>query len=157
MYDGWGEDDPRKMPWHLYLDATLRDYASAVRADITKQNFSVRPRHWYVDTKLWCSRCGESFTFTTSEQRFWYEELSFKVESYAKHCAPCRSVLRRLKSLKQEYNREIGQALARDADRESKRRLLDVLDALDDGGVELPERTREKRRVLRRQLDRATA
>ena len=157
MFDGFGEDDPRKMPWHLYLDATLRDYASAVRADTSKQNFSVCPRHWYFDTKLRCSRCGESFTFTTSEQRFWYEELGFWVESYAKHCASCRGVLRRLKSLKQEYDREIGRALARDADRELKRRLLGVLDALEGGGIDLPERTQEKRRVLRIQLDRVAA
>ncbi|MBI1369796.1 MAG: hypothetical protein GC162_14215 [Planctomycetes bacterium] len=156
MFDGFfGERDPRKMPRHLFSGALQIDFASATRADTSKQNFSVCPRHWYVDATFLCPRCGEKFTFTRDEQRFWYEELRFWIDSRAKHCATCRSELRKLKSLRQEYDLEIEKALMRHAEPDVKQRLLEVIQTLEDGGVELPERMQEKRALLRKQLTKA--
>ena len=157
MSDGFGERDARKMPRHLFSGALRLDYGTATRADISKQNFSVCPRYWYVDATFLCPRCGENFIFTRDEQRLWYEELGFWIDSCAKHCAACRGELRKLKSLRQEYDREIEQAVERDADPARKRRLLDVIQTLEDGGVKLPERMQEKRHLLRKQLERIGA
>ncbi len=155
MFDGFGERDPQKMPRHLFFGALHIDYASAIRADISKQNYSVCPRHWYVDATFCCPRCGDNFIFTRDEQRFWYEELGFWIDSSAKHCVACRSELRKLKLLRQQYDREIEQAVARDADLDKKRRLLDVIETLGDGGVDLPERVQKKRWVLQKQLEKS--
>jgi len=153
MFDGFfGERDPRKMPRHLFFGALHIDFASATRADISKQNYSVCPRHWYVDATFLCPRCDKKFTFTRDEQRLWYEELKFWIDSCAKHCATCRSELRKLKSLRQEYDQEIEQALTRQADPDTKRRLLEVIQTLEEGGVELPDRMQEKRALLQKQL-----
>lgn len=135
----------------------IRRIRHAIRADISKQNYSVRPRRWYIDATFRCSRCGEYFVFTADEQRFWYEELGFWIDSQPKHCKQCRSELRHLKALQQEYDRDIERIMARDADHDRKRRLLEVIEALADGGVELPERMQERRRVLEKQLDRGAA
>lgn len=152
MFDRFGKRDPRNMPMHLFFGALNLDYSSAIRADISKQHFSVCPRYWYVDAAFRCPRCGENFVFTADEQRFWYEELGFWIDSQAQHCKHCRGELRHLKALRQEYDREIEQVMARDADPDCKRRLLEVIEELHNGGVQLPERMRERHRVLARQL-----
>ena len=150
---GFGEHDARQMPIHLFWGADL-DYATAVRADIAQQDFTVCPRHWYVDATLRCARCSQSFVFSADQQRFWYEQLRFWVDSRAKHCTSCRQELRRLKALRHEYDREVAAALARLADMKQKKRLVTVLDALDEGGVELPEQLKKNRRVLSQQIER---
>jgi hypothetical protein len=86
----FGEHDPKKMPAHLFHAAVQVDYASAVRADITKQDFTVCPRHWYIDATFKCVDCGSEFPFSAKEQFFWYEERRFFVDSLPKRCALCR-------------------------------------------------------------------
>ena len=44
--------------------------------------------------KLRCERCGEEFWFSANEQRIWYEEWGFRIDSIPKHCAACRKMLR---------------------------------------------------------------
>ncbi len=44
--------------------------------------------------KLRCERCGEEFWFSANEQRVWYEEWGFWIDSVPKHCAACRTMLR---------------------------------------------------------------
>ena len=43
------------------------DYGSAVPADPERQNCSICPRYWYVDTIFPCDRCGSEFAFTAAE------------------------------------------------------------------------------------------
>ncbi|MEZ6190017.1 MAG: zinc-ribbon domain containing protein [Phycisphaerales bacterium] len=69
-----GKRKPTDMPSWLFPDGTRFDYTSAVRADTTRQDFSVEPRHWYVDATIRCDRCEQDFLFSADEQRFWYEE-----------------------------------------------------------------------------------
>ncbi|HZK79932.1 MAG TPA: zinc-ribbon domain containing protein [Humisphaera sp.] len=154
MFDSFGELDPRKMPSHLFSGALHLDYSTAIEADISKQAYSVCPRHWYIDAAFRCARCDNTFVFSAEEQRFWYEELGFYIDSQAKHCGNCRLELRQLKSLRQEYDREIAAALASDAGLEQKKRVMAAVDALDRGGVKLPEKIQENRRILARQVER---
>jgi hypothetical protein len=81
MSDGFGQHDPRKMPPHLFFGALHIDYSTAMHANSRAQNFSVCPRHWYVDATFRCARCGLDFVFTAEEQRFWYEQLGFWIDS----------------------------------------------------------------------------
>ncbi|MGC4007007.1 MAG: zinc-ribbon domain containing protein [Pirellulales bacterium] len=154
MIDSFGDSDPRKTPKHLFWNASRLDYDKAVRADISKQNYSVCPRHWYIDAVINCNRCDREFVFSVDEQRYWYEELGFWVDSRATQCRECRKELRELKMLKQEYDRDITAGLTRNAGVEQKERLLLLLMALETGGVELLDAMQEKRRVLTKQIER---
>jgi hypothetical protein len=154
VIDGFGKNDPRKMPQHLFWGALHIDYPTAVRADISKQDFGVCPRHWYVDAAFRCPRCDRTFVFSADEQRYWYEELKFYVDSRTKHCSECRKTLRELKAIKQEYDRNVVCALATSAGVELKERLVAVVDALTDGGVHLPGKILENRRILTNQIER---
>jgi hypothetical protein len=84
--------EPRPVDMHVryFYKALSVDYSSAVRADTTKQNFKVCPRHWYVDATFACSDCGREFGFSAEEQRYWFEELRFYVDSQATRCPACR-------------------------------------------------------------------
>jgi hypothetical protein len=39
------------------------------------------PRYFYVDEERACRQCGDSFIFTATEQKFWYERLKFNYHS----------------------------------------------------------------------------
>ncbi len=93
----FGEADAKKMPAHLFHGALSIDYDSAVRADISKQDYTVCPRHWYVDATFKCADCGSEFVFSAQEQRFWYEDRRFYVDSQPKRCAACRKKERQRK------------------------------------------------------------
>jgi len=147
----FGRDDPHEMPVHFFYRSSRIDYASAVRANAGRQNCSICPRYWYVDTIFPCDRCGEEFAFTAAEQRIWYEDYRFWVDSLPKHCLACRRELRELKAARQHYDRWIEQAL-QTGDHELKERLARVIDELYELGGELPPRINENRRRLARQI-----
>jgi Probable zinc-ribbon domain len=151
LWDNFGERDPRNMPDYFFRRPVRIDYDSAIRADTSRQNFSVAPRHWYVDVASRCDRCREVFDFTAAEQKAWYEEFGFYVDSFPKHCGACRRQRRRLKSLRQEYDRDIPQALT-GGDLELKRRVAAVIDQLCESGESLPAKAHDNRRLLARQI-----
>lgn len=150
--DYFGETNPRQMPIHLFWGAKHLDYSTAVRASILKQNFTICPRHWYIDATFHCSRCGESFVFTAEEQKYWYEELSFWIDSLPKECASCRRELRELKALQQEYDRDIAAALLKSTDTVEKRRLVLLIEAMETGGLALADKVQENHRILLSQI-----
>ena len=86
----FGEHDPAWMPRHLFAGALHLDFASAVRAGISGQRFTVCPRHWYVDATIACADCEKPFGFGVKEQRFWYEELRLFIDSFPNQCPDCR-------------------------------------------------------------------
>lgn len=90
VMDIFGSADARKMPPHFFTDAISIDYATAVRADISKQDYTVCPRHWYVNAVFKCVDCATEFLFSVQEQQFWYEDRRFYVDSYPKRCPDCR-------------------------------------------------------------------
>lgn len=116
---------------HVCWEVTHLDYTTAIRAVSSKQNFTVCPRHWYVDTTVSCSRCAESSVLTAQGQKFWYEELKFWINSLPKECASCRKELRELEALQQEYDRGIAAALLKSTDTADKRRLASVIETIE--------------------------
>jgi hypothetical protein len=97
-----GDTDPKKMPPHFFDGAVSIDYDSAVRADISKQGYTVCPRHWYIDATFKCVDCGKGFQFSVDEQRFWYEQRRFFVDSKPIRCAACRKKERVRKAAAQQ-------------------------------------------------------
>ena len=149
----FGRDDPREMPAYLFRGALQIDYASAVRADALRQYCSICPRHWYVDARFPCARCGGEFAFSAAEQRAWYEDYGFWVDSLPRHCQHCRRSLRALAQTRREYDACVEAALAGDL-LEPKQRLARLIDELYELGGPLPPRIHEKRRRVARQLER---
>ena len=152
--DYLGETNSRNMPRHLFWGCVHLDHATAIRANTSLQHFSVCPRHWYVDAVFKCSRCSKTFCFTADEQKQWYEELGFYVDSYAKNCLECRRVERRRKELRQIYGREIKMTLQSN-DIDSKKRLTAIIDEWCSCEADLPRKIHENRKVLGRQIDRS--
>lgn len=151
---GFGSDDPREMPEHFFYRSLRLNYQTAVRADTGKQNCSICPRHWYVEAIFPCARCGAEFSFNAAEQRAWYEDYGFWVDSLPRHCLACRRELRNLKAARQEYDQNVAHALQH-GDLESRKRLAGVIDQLYEFGGELPPRINENRRRLANQIARA--
>jgi hypothetical protein len=149
----FGRDNPREIPLHLFFGSLRIDYDTAVRAETERQNCSICPRYWYVDAVFPCARCGAEFTFTAAEQRVWYEDYGFWIDSLPKHCLACRRQLRTLKAARQQYDQGVAQAL-QTGDLDAKKRLAGVIDELYELGGDLPPRINENRRRLANQIAR---
>lgn len=80
------------------------DTDSAIKADVSKQNFSTFPRGYYVDIGYQCRDCGKSFIFSAKEMKVWYEKYGFYIDSTPICCLPCRTGRRKSKELKQQYD-----------------------------------------------------
>lgn len=85
-----GDTDPKKMPAHFWVGLRSMNYGTAVRAEVKKQNYTVCPRHWYIDATFRCVDCKQDFVFSASEQKCWYEQRRFYVDSKPIRCVACR-------------------------------------------------------------------
>ena len=155
VFDSFGDSDPRKMPGHLFWGVRHLEYSTAVRANVSQQNCSICPRHWYVDAAFHCSRCGQSFVFTADEQKYWYEQLKFWIDSIPMECGKCRKELRELRALQQEYDRDIASAMSKSTSVDQKERLAAVIEAIETGGVTLAAKVIENRRILLSQIQKS--
>ena len=52
------------------------------------------PETVYCSMKLRCENCSEEFWFSANEQRVWYEQWGFWIDSIPKRCAKCRRLQR---------------------------------------------------------------
>ena len=147
----FGLSNPREMPAHLFTGSVRIHYDTAVQADPDAQNCSICPRYWYVDADFLCERCGAEFRFTADEQRVWYEDYRFWIDSLPRHCLACRQELRSLKAARQEYDRTVAQVLEH-GDLASKQRLAEIIDQLYELGGDLPPRITENRRRVASQI-----
>jgi Probable zinc-ribbon domain len=150
----FGRNDPRQMPVHFFYRALRIDYRTAVRADVERQNCSICPRYWYVEATFSCENCAVEFTFSAAEQKAWYEDYGFWIDSLPKRCLACRHKLRELKSVRQEYDQTVAQVL-QTGDLEAMKHLARVIDQLYEIGGELPPRINQNRRRLANQISRA--
>jgi hypothetical protein len=80
-------------PWR-YSSAITVDESHCVLANPDKQHYTVVPESAYYSMKLRCERCGEDFWFSANEQRVWYEEWGFWIDSVPRRCVTCRRLLR---------------------------------------------------------------
>jgi len=122
----FGSTSSTLMPGYLFYGCLYLHHETAVRADISRQNYTVCPRHWYLDAIIKCSACGEKFRFSVVEQKLWYEDLYFYVDAFPKQCTDCRK----------------------------ERRNHGLIDQLAEIDSDLPKRIHENRRTLARQINR---
>jgi hypothetical protein len=141
------------MPAYFFHEARCLDYESAIKADVAKQNFTVVPRSWYIDATIRCCRCENEFCFSAKEQKTWYEDYGFYVDSFPTRCASCRRELRDAKALRDEYDRDIATSLSSE-ECEPKVRIVAVIDRLCESGEVLPAKIHENRKILAKQIAR---
>ncbi|MCD6052345.1 MAG: hypothetical protein K0Q55_3763 [Verrucomicrobia bacterium] len=152
----WGEKDPKGMPSHLFFGSRRLDYSTAQRADISKQNFSVCPRHWYVDATFVCRDCNGEFIFFASEQRFWYEDRHFWIDSLPTRCISCRKEQRTRLNLRKRYDALIATALGA-CPAETKKEIVAIINELEAAEDDIPEKMKQSRSVLYAQLAKAAS
>lgn len=89
--------------WRCDPDFQPKLPPNAVRGDVRKQEFCYWchfPKYFYIDEDHRCIECGIEFTFSASEQKFWYEDLKFNFYSKPIRCSDCRRKKRNENALK---------------------------------------------------------
>lgn len=148
--DIFGNTDPKKMPQHFFGNALSIDYKTAIRSNFEKQNYSICPRHWYIGADFKCKGCGKAFTWSAMEQKAWFEDFFFWVDSRPRHCRKCRAEHRHLVALRKEYDATV--AAARDhGTLEQKRRVVEIVSELERALGRLPEKMIETKKLFERQ------
>lgn len=93
------EAEIRNGYWRLGHDEIYPE--TVLLADTSRQDFSIYPRRYYVDTLRRCRKCGRDFLFFAREQKYWFETLRFNVDADCVLCPECRrqtqTVRRRLR------------------------------------------------------------
>lgn len=74
--------------WHSPEGVRIPD--TAIQADLSRQMPATVPVTHYFDAKRRCVDCGRPFIFFAAEQKYWYEELGFPLESDCVRCVGCR-------------------------------------------------------------------
>jgi len=117
-------------PWVLVENAPNMQWACseclksgrAIAAKPARQTYcDCWPYLAYFDQTHHCVECGMSFIFSKEEQRYWYEELGFWVQSRPVRCRKCRAEKRK----RAKSNRDLQKALA-DLDSENAFQLAVV-------------------------------
>jgi hypothetical protein len=71
---------------------TRRIANTAILADLARQTPATVPVTHYFDLERKCRDCGRPFIFFAEEQKHWYEELGFGLDSDCVRCAECRKL-----------------------------------------------------------------
>lgn len=74
--------------WHSPEEARIPN--TAIPADLSRQVPATVPVTHYLDVRRTCRDCDRPFIFFAQEQKHWYEELGFPLESDCVRCVPCR-------------------------------------------------------------------
>ena len=151
--DVFGSTSPHLMPTHFFMSGTyvILDYEQVQRANAERQNFTVAPRNWYIAATITCLKCQKQFVFSVDEQKVWYEEYRFFVDSFPNKCLSCRRNARHVKQLRQQYEASITDALS-NSDVVLKRKVVSVIDSLVNSSSEVPPKMLERRDTLLAQL-----
>lgn len=90
-----------------YSDRTIYP-ESAILADFSRQNYSTFPRGYYVDMLADCRTCRRPFLFFAREQKYWYEDLHFYIDTDCVHCPLCRAASHEHRDRLRRYGEHIG-------------------------------------------------
>ncbi|MCA9195794.1 MAG: zinc-ribbon domain-containing protein [Planctomycetales bacterium] len=86
-----------------YTSGTKRIPNTAVLADPSKQTRATIPVTHYFDLERRCRDCKRQFIFFAEEQKHWYEELGFGLESDCVRCTECRKKQQGVGRLRERY------------------------------------------------------
>jgi hypothetical protein len=87
--------------WHSREGTRIPN--TAIKADLTKQAPATVPVTHYFDTKRTCRDCDKPFIFFAEEQKHWYEDLGFGLDSDCVRCPACRKRQQGLARAKERY------------------------------------------------------
>ncbi len=87
--------------WHSPINCRVPD--TAIRANLAKQTPATVPVTHYYDVVRQCRDCGRPFLFFAREQKHWYEELGFGIDSDCVRCPECRKQQQRAGRLRRRY------------------------------------------------------
>ena len=149
-----GSKDPRKMPDSYFSGALFIDYDNAIPADVSKQLWTVIPRHWYVECDFLCAKCHQEFTWTVAEQKVWFEAYRLWVDAIPRHCKKCIATGRRLDDLGREYDASVA-AARNGGTLEQKRRIIEIVHTLQESLSHLPQKMLDTLRIFERQTEEA--
>ena len=88
---------------HWHSPEGVRIPNTAIAADLSRQQPATIPVTHYFDAKRQCVECRKPFIFFAAEQKHWYEELGFPLESDCVRCILCRKKQQRLVASRQRY------------------------------------------------------
>jgi Zn finger protein HypA/HybF involved in hydrogenase expression len=111
-FSDWYHDKRIEWACHQCLKSSR-----ALVADPSKQRFGMGGGvKAYADMPRSCRRCKRPFVFAAAEQRFWFEELQFQVDSLAVECPDCRASKRVLVQANQDLADSLRVLDANDAE-----------------------------------------
>ena len=149
--DIFGSTDPRNMPGHLFSGAVHFNYETAIEGDPSRQNYSVCPRYWFVDVTCICGICRSRYVWSATEQKTWFEEWKFWVDSRPRHCQQCRRRRRQQKNARKEYDAIVEQARV-GSDPELKKRVVCLIEEMSEAGSVESDKIRKTYVMLQQQL-----
>ena len=88
---------------HWHSPEGVRIPNTAIAADVSLQMPATVPVTHYFDAKRQCAHCAKPFIFFAAEQKYWYEELGFPLESDCVRCVTCRKNQQGLELNRQRY------------------------------------------------------
>ncbi len=77
---------------HWHSDQNGRVANTAIAANLSRQKPATIAMSHYFDQKRICVDCKRPFLFFAEEQKFWYEDLGFGLESQCMRCCDCRKI-----------------------------------------------------------------
>lgn len=89
--------------FRLYIDEINSIPNTAVEADLTRQTAATIPVSHYFDVERICRDCRRPFIFFAEEQKHWYEDLGFGLDSDCVRCVECRKRQQGLARKRERY------------------------------------------------------
>jgi Probable zinc-ribbon domain len=87
--------------WHSPADCRIPN--TAISANMSLQTPATIQVTHYFDVKRKCRDCGRPFIFFAAEQKYWYEDLGFGLDSDCVRCVPCRNTQQDISQTQQRY------------------------------------------------------
>jgi len=97
------DDGTLGWPWPSSLreDVSRLVPGTAIEADLARQTYSPSRVTHYYDLDRTCYDCKRKFLFFAQEQKHWYEDLGFTLDSDAVRCPNCRKQLQDIRKRRQ--------------------------------------------------------
>lgn len=110
---------------------------TVLRADPSRQNYTLYPRRYYVDMLRDCRDCGRPFIFFAQEQQHWFEVLRFYVDADCVRCSECSAARRAARRAAKQgpFTRYARAMSAAELSPEALRTLVDDATDLLEAGV----------------------
>jgi hypothetical protein len=102
----YSKDEIESAHWRY---ASLKYFPeTAIPAEQGKQNYAEYSRKLYVDIEETCKSCKREFIFFALEQKYWFEELKFWVDSHCVKCVNCRKKDFEIKQMQVKYSKLVS-------------------------------------------------